>query len=299
MFFDTTKASGLASPSENVYTLIVASDRAVYAGDGDTDAVYRLFDRNGDCDANDAGEATLWLSEANAAGFTLPTPNGLAEGPDGAISIVNAGVASRPVDSIYRTVDLDGDGLYTGAGETVVLASNADTPDALYRPRAVEFYEGPVQTEHTSLGAGNHFSLFLKDGVVHAAGENIVGQLGQGVTGFDIPATIPLTLPDGFAEEIVSVSAGQVHGTFLTASGDLYSWGLGNCGRLGLGDEEDRTTPAKIEGVLDDKTVVVATHGNGASYAITDDGTLHAWGQNSNAQLGLGDTTHRLEQRPT
>lgn len=469
VFFDATNASGLSSPSENVFTLLVASDRSVYVGDGDTDAVYRLFDRNGDGDANDAGEATLWFSEANVAGFTLPTPNGLAEGPDGAIYIVNAGVASRPADAIYRTVDLDGDGSangaseatlwldlqtvvatsapfelvfvgpvaylldpagaapdtiwriedrdgsgtieaatevtafvtkptafgapidfslgntgetllvwewldsarevwslygltdrngsgtiddaaesvelwnstllpeefwpfagfsvagddagrialtsnggaanqrfvvlltdrdgdgrYTGAEETVVLASNLDTPDALYRPRAVEFYEGPVQAAPTQLGAGNHFSLFLKDGVVHAAGENIVGQLGQGVSGFDIPAAIPLVLPEGFAEEIVSVSAGLVHGTLLTASGDLYSWGLGNFGRLGLGDTENRTTPEKITGILDDKTVVVATHGNGASYAITDDGTLYAWGQNSNGQLGLGDTAHRL-----
>jgi uncharacterized protein (TIGR03118 family) len=467
-FFDASNASGLAAPSDSVFTLLQATDRAVHAGDGVTDSVYRLVDRNGDGDANDAGEATLWFSQANAAGFTLPTPNGLAEGADGAIYVVNAGVASGPADAIYRTVDLDGDGSANGAGEatlwlnlqtvvatsspfelvfvgdtaylidpsgaapdtvfrirdsdgngsidastevstfavretafgapidfslaaqgdallvwewltddddahtlfrladldgsgaidqaaesveiwnsallpadfdaevgfsvaadatgrialtsnggagnekfvvllddadgdglyaadeTTVLASNAETPGALFRPRAVEFYEGAVQPQHTWLAAGNHFSLFLHGGEAFGTGENIVGQLAQGVTGFDIAGTIPLALPEGFAGEIVSVSAGLVHGTFLTADGDLYSWGLGNFGRLGHGDQEDRTTPTKIAGVLDEKHVAVATHGNGASYAITDDGALYAWGQNSNGQLGLGDLANRL-----
>lgn len=467
VFFDGTNASGLASPTENVFTLLQASDRAVYAGDGDTDAVYRLIDRNNDGDANDAGEASLWFSEANAAGFTLPTPNGLAEGADGAIYIVNAGVSSRPSDSIYRTVDLNGDGDANDAGEatvwlnlqsvvatsspyelvfsgnvaylldpsgaapdtiwriedrdgsgtieaasevtafavketafgapldfslgqdgetllvwewldsarevwslygltdldgsgaidqaaesvelwnstllpegfspfagfsvagdgkgsivltsngadasqrfvvaledrdgdgrysateTTILASGVETPDALYRPRAVEFYEGPVAASNTLVSAGNHFSLFLKDGVVLAAGENVVGQLGQGAEGFDIPAPVPVALPEGFDGEIVSVSAGQVHGSFLTADGALYTWGLGNFGRLGHGDQENRTTATRVE-ALADETVVVATHGNGASYAITDTGALYAWGQNSNGQLGVGDLAHRL-----
>ncbi|WP_291297534.1 TIGR03118 family protein [Elioraea sp.] len=468
VFFDHTNASGLASPTESVFTLLQASDRSVYAGDGITDAVYRLVDRNRDGDANDAGEATLWFSQANAAGFTLPTPNGLAEGPDGAIYIVNAGVASRPSDSIYRTVDLNddgdandegeatlwlnlqtvvatsspfelvfsgnvaylldpsgaapdtiwriedrdgsgmieaatevtafavketafgapldfalgqdggtllvwewldsartswslygltdldgsgaidqaresvelwnstllpegftpfagfavagdglgnivltsngaapgqrfvvaledrnGDGLYS-ADETTILASAVDTPDTLHRPRAVEFFEGPVAASNTALGAGNHFSLFLKDGVVYAAGENIEAQLSLREEGFDIPAPVPIALPDGFEGEIVSVSAGLVHGSLLTADGALYTWGFGNFGRLGHGDQENRTVATRVE-ALADETVVVATHGNGASYAITDTGALYAWGQNSNGQLGMGDLTNRLE----
>ena len=117
-FFDGTNASGLPDPTANIFNIHQASRGDVYAGDGDTDSVYRLVDRNRDGDANDAGEATVWFSEANAHGFTLPTPNGIAQGRDGAIYVVNAGVASRPADAIYRTVDRNGDGDANDAGES-------------------------------------------------------------------------------------------------------------------------------------------------------------------------------------
>ncbi|WP_333835269.1 hypothetical protein [Rubrimonas sp.] len=83
-FFDGANASGLGVPA-NPFTILQASDGAVYVGDGASDTVYRLVDRDRSGAANGPGEATVWLSEANAAGLSLPTPNGLAEGPDGAI----------------------------------------------------------------------------------------------------------------------------------------------------------------------------------------------------------------------
>src|SRR5688572_28706108 len=54
-FFDSTNASGLANPTENVFSIFQAKDRSVLIADGDTDTIYRLNDRNGDGDANDAG----------------------------------------------------------------------------------------------------------------------------------------------------------------------------------------------------------------------------------------------------
>lgn len=119
LFFNAANASGLTNPTANIFDVFQASNGYVYAGDGDTDTVYRLKDLNGDGDANDAGEANVWFSAA-ASGFTMPTPNGIAEGPDGAIYIVNAGVASQPADVVYRTVDLNGDGDANDAGEATV-----------------------------------------------------------------------------------------------------------------------------------------------------------------------------------
>ncbi|MER2509139.1 MAG: hypothetical protein ABTQ27_10320 [Amaricoccus sp.] len=119
-FFDATNASGLAAPSENIFSVFQARDRSVFAANGDTDTIYRLVDRNNDGDANDAGEAKVWFSPANAGGFSTVTPNGIAQGKDGAIYITNAGVNSAPADMIYRTVDLNGDGDADDAGEATV-----------------------------------------------------------------------------------------------------------------------------------------------------------------------------------
>ncbi|WMS40912.1 Ig-like domain-containing protein [Acuticoccus sp. MNP-M23] len=473
VFYDQSNAEGLGNgnPTGNILNIAQASDLSVYFGDGDTDAVYRLIDNNNDGDANDAGESTEWFSEANnAAGFTLPTPNGIEEGADGAIYIVNAGVSSRPSDGIYRTEDLNGDGdandageatlwldltelvptsspydlsfigdrgylidpsgsaedaIYTfrdedgsgaieadefsvfatktqtgapidftaaadgdsmvvwewldrdegvnsvvrledldgsgaidqpdetveiwntdqlpgifdtlagfsiaasgdgqialtsndsGAsgdnvylltdrngdgdyfdtGETNVLASRAFDEDTLARPRSVEFYEGAVQPANITASAGNHFSIFLdtETNTVYGAGENLYGQLGQGGPGFDVNTPVPLEMPDGFNETIVSVSAGMLHGSLLTESGDVYVWGFGNTGRLGLGDQENRFAATKLTGVLDDANVVIVENGNGVSFAITDTGDLYGWGQNTSGQLGLGDEVNRYE----
>jgi Ca2+-binding RTX toxin-like protein len=122
VFFDETNASGLAAPSGTVLDLTHAPGGAVFYGDNPTDSVYRLRDRNGDGDAQDAGEASVWFSAGgNAAGFTMPTANGIAAGPDGAIYIVNAGTVSGPsADVVYRTIDRNRDGDAQDAGEARV-----------------------------------------------------------------------------------------------------------------------------------------------------------------------------------
>ena len=55
VFFDATNASGVLTPTNNIFTVIQAKDKTVYLGDGNTDAVYRLEDQTRDGDANDAG----------------------------------------------------------------------------------------------------------------------------------------------------------------------------------------------------------------------------------------------------
>lgn len=469
VFFDETNASGIVDPTENIFNVHQASDKSVYFGDGTTDAVYRLKDNNNDGDAQDAGEANVWFSADNAAGFSTITPNGIYEGGDGAIYVTNAGTRSTPQDAIYKTVDLNGDGdandegeatlwldvqtvidtavpfdisfdgnvaylndltgaatdaiyriedkngdgtiqedevqtfisddmnfgapvdianatavdgsLYTltwfpvsgeelklyrltdkdgsgqiddqseavevwnasampegfGAdigfsvaadedgnltltantfrsannvvrltdlngdgdyldeGETSVFGSSS-YDDQLTRPRAVEFYEGKAEVTTATAGAGNHFSVFLdtETNTLYTSGENVVGQLGIGTTGFDVKTPVEVSMPEGFDSKIVSVSAGLLHTTFLTEDGDVYAFGYNNNGPLGTGDEEARTSATLVE-ALDDVNIVTIENGNGVSYAISDTGALYSWGTNSNGQLGLGDQVERHE----
>ena len=108
----------MTEPTGNVFTIFQSDSGAVFYGDGDTDRVYRLFDGNLDADALDQGEAIVWFTDSEST--PLPTPNGIAEGTDGAIYIVNAGTGSSPADVVYRTIDLNGDNDALDEGESSV-----------------------------------------------------------------------------------------------------------------------------------------------------------------------------------
>jgi len=122
VYFDGTNASGIAEPTGNVFTLFQArggfQTDSLFYGDGDTDSVYRLKDLNLDGDALDEGEASVWFTDSEQT--PLPTPNGIAQGSDGAIYIVNAGSRVTPADVVYRTADLNRDGDALDEGESSV-----------------------------------------------------------------------------------------------------------------------------------------------------------------------------------
>ena len=132
VFFSAANGSGLVGPTTNVLTLTQAGNGAVFVGDGGTNTVYRLRDDNADNSAQGAGEASVWFLAANADGLALNTPNGLAEGADGAIYVVEADTRGTPSgDFVYRTQDLNGDGDANDAGEaTVWLDLQALSPNA-------------------------------------------------------------------------------------------------------------------------------------------------------------------------
>lgn len=45
------------------------------------------------------------------------------------------------------------------------------------------------------------------------------------------------------------VAAGAEHTAAVTEDGELYGWGWGRYGNLGLGDRDDRLVPAKVSTV--------------------------------------------------
>ncbi|WP_374651575.1 calcium-binding protein [Dongia sp.] len=89
-------------------------------GDQTADKVFRLKDLNGDGDALDAGERTVFLDATNQSGLAAPTGNVFAihQAKDGAVYL-----AEGDTDSVYVARDLNGDGDANDAGEAHVWFS--------------------------------------------------------------------------------------------------------------------------------------------------------------------------------
>ena len=94
-------------------------------------------------------------------------------------------------------------------------------------------------------------------------------------------------------KSVVQVAPGNGHTTFVAADGLVFACGRA-MGQLGEGDTEDRLVPTLVTGQLQGKTAVYAAAGDYHTLCITADGSLFAWGWNTNGQLGVGDIGNRL-----
>ncbi|CCW70188.1 unnamed protein product [Phytomonas sp. Hart1] len=83
---------------------------------------------------------------------------------------------------------------------------------------------------------------------------------------------------------IVQVAAGGWHALALNAIGEIYTWGMGDGGRLGLGNLDSVFYPTRI---IHDSFFTRINCGCYSSYGIDDDARLFVWGVNDVGQLGL------------
>jgi alpha-tubulin suppressor-like RCC1 family protein len=54
-------------------------------------------------------------------------------------------------------------------------------------------------------------------------------------------------------KQVIAVTCGTSHSAVALASGDVYTFGCGTEGRLGLGDESPRYAPTRVEGLANIK----------------------------------------------
>jgi len=96
-------------------------------------------------------------------------------------------------------------------------------------------------------------------------------------------------------KSIETLALGGFHSAALSDSGDVYGWGDGRHGALGVelsaGDAELRL-PARIQGLGGGiNSVTVLSCGVRHSLALTAEGELFAWGDGALGQLGHGDAS--------
>ncbi|XP_044049318.1 RCC1 domain-containing protein 1-like isoform X2 [Siniperca chuatsi] len=83
-----------------------------------------------------------------------------------------------------------------------------------------------------------------------------------------------------------SLALSAEHAILLSASGAVYTWGLGSHGQLGHGDLTSEEQPRAVEALWGMPMSCVAT-GGWHSVCISDGGDLYVWGWNESGQLGL------------
>ncbi|KAF6160005.1 hypothetical protein GIB67_033089 [Kingdonia uniflora] len=96
-----------------------------------------------------------------------------------------------------------------------------------------------------------------------------MGQLGSYEAVEKVPTCIEGEISNSLIQEI---SCGSYHIAVLTSKGEVYTWGKGANGRLGHGDNDDRSYPTLVE-ALKDKQVKSVVCGSNVTAVIC----LHKW----------------------
>ena len=106
--------------------------------------------------------------------------------------------------------------------------------------------------------------------------------------------------PRGYAS-CVAIVAGANHAGVIHQNGQMYMWGMGVSGRLGLDDTEggdpraDTSRPTLVQ-ALQGKPVVRASAGYSHSAAIVSGGELYIWGGASSGKVSRGVVKQRRQQ---
>eukprot|EP00106_Octopus_bimaculoides_P003264 XP_014770706.1 PREDICTED: uncharacterized protein LOC106869467 [Octopus bimaculoides] len=148
------------------------------------------------------------------------------------------------------------------------------------------YYTRPMLVESlsseccVSLVCGQYHSVALtNDGKVFTWGWGVHGQLGHGdAENQSVPKLISC-LPTAKEIRTIQLAAGYAHTMVLSQQGDVYSFGCGYFGQLGLGQRQKKSVPSHI--TLPEKISYIAANFF-SSVAVTQDSSVYCWGIHPN-----------------
>ncbi|CAI9753039.1 unnamed protein product [Fraxinus pennsylvanica] len=158
----------------------------------------------------------------------------------------------------------------------------------LFSPQPIKGLQG-LRIKQIACG-DSHCLAVTMEGEVQSWGRNQNGQLGIGTTEDSL---VPRKIETFKGVSIKMVAAGAEHTAVVTEDGELYGWGWGRYGNLGLGDRNDRLIPEKVSTVEGEKMVLVAC-GWRHTISVSAMGILYTYGWSKYGQLGHGDFEDQL-----
>ncbi|KQJ82706.1 hypothetical protein BRADI_5g10580v3 [Brachypodium distachyon] len=158
----------------------------------------------------------------------------------------------------------------------------------VFTPQPVRALQG-IKIKQMACG-DSHCLAVTMGGEVQSWGRNQNGQLGLGTTEDSL---LPQKIQAFEGICVKMIAAGAEHTAAVTEDGDLYGWGWGRYGNLGLGDRNDRFVPEKVSLVEGEKMVLIAC-GWRHTITVSSSGILYTYGWSKYGQLGHGDFEDHL-----
>lgn len=139
-----------------------------------------------------------------------------------------------------------------------------------------------------------HMIALTETGLAYSWGYNDRGQLGHEnlTTKIHIPKLIE-SLKD---KKLAFAAVSYHHSAIVADTGELYTFGMNDCGQLGLDHTQHQSTPQLVK-ALEGHEVTMVSCGLYHTMICTSIGELYSCGKNDYGQLGLGHS--RLVKSPT
>lgn len=182
----------------------------------------------------------------------------------------------------HTVVATAGGMIFAFGGNAEGQLGNGNTDDSLV-PVAVKIKQ--VEWKAISSGSEHCLALSGKDGSVFAWGANDMGQIGVGKSDTTKPQKVKLH------GKATSIACGSYHSAAVTAKGELYMWGEGEEGKLGLSTQSDVKKPTKVHGLPHVHSISCGGHQSLVLAGAAKNETVYGCGSNEHCMLGWPSET--------
>jgi alpha-tubulin suppressor-like RCC1 family protein len=229
--------------------------------------------RHHTCALTTAGGVLCWgtngsgqLGDGSTVSTSVPVP---VVGLSGGVAAIGAGEDFTCVLTTAGGVSCWGSNVFGELGNGSTMSSNVPVP-------VVGLASGVA-----SIAVGRDFTCARTTaGGILCWGTNGSGQLGDGSSS---ARRVPVPVV-GLSGDVAAITVGFDYACALTTAGEAECWGDNQVGQLGNGSTQSSLVPVAVAELPAPASAIAA--GSDHTCALTTDGAVRCWGNNSVQQLG-------------